>query len=748
MDTNDNIIKKLKYLGLDLEDIPEKIKKFESLEYRPSKFGDEHKYKVYKYVDVCDIEILLTKANRLSPISEKYGKAVPLYAYLNPNEEENVERHTKFLSMVSNMDISKIEELENEQRNLNNEIPFKVKYPKDFLWQIYYSEYTNKYFMLVTTEDLDQSGFFYVLKKQLQNQNEKIYVPISYMDYTRDYLTTSQISDIENYLWFFTKEWPLVYEVYDKKENISMHITGKANVFDDIKSDYKIVLKDNEESLKFYKLLKAVFIMETEMPHHFEFKISIDKKGSLELNINNKKVIYEILPSIIKEEYLKAEDERIKLTDKKLELEKELDELQKESTKLEREYLDKEKQISTYLECKKTFFGRVKYFFKYKKVNLTKQSEPEENKQEVKIIRLNKYGEVKSNYTLEELIETCKQIDKEEYKEKNLMQDIKALKQRITNLENKVKNATLYIQEIDKHKKSIFEFWKFTNKDKKEALPEAETQENSREKLRKTFNYELDFEDLSQNLDKRQRENLSKYELDSVYLTTTEILNDINDLSDGKEITEARLEILKDKALQEKELFDKETFDIFGGISYDNKLNNLANQKHREARKELFNILPITKYTNIEQYTEMIKDAINNLEIAFQKINIGINLSVYKSTLENDLKSKYNKFNILAEDEIQEFLTKKTNKFNLFKINLNEDTNIIAFTNSTYYENTNKTLPLGMNVEEAVLLNIKNLKLELKEEKEVNIVCFENPENELSKTNVKQINIKEYNIVK
>ena len=28
------------------------------------------------------------------------------------------------------------------------------------------------------------------------------------------------------------------------------------------------------------------------------------------------------------------------------------------------EYLAKEKQIVTFLECKKTFFGRVKYFFK------------------------------------------------------------------------------------------------------------------------------------------------------------------------------------------------------------------------------------------------------------------------------------------------------------------------------------------------------------------------------------------------
>ena len=34
------------------------------------------------------------------------------------------------------------------------------------------------------------------------------------------------------------------------------------------------------------------------------------------------------------------------------------------SVKLEKEYLEKEKTISTYLECKKTFFGKVKYFFK------------------------------------------------------------------------------------------------------------------------------------------------------------------------------------------------------------------------------------------------------------------------------------------------------------------------------------------------------------------------------------------------
>ena len=76
---------------------------------------------------------------------------------MNPNNEENIEKHAKFLSMVSSMDIEKIKEIEEEQKVLDKSVPFKVKYSKDYLWQIYYSEYTDKYFMLVTTEDLKNS---------------------------------------------------------------------------------------------------------------------------------------------------------------------------------------------------------------------------------------------------------------------------------------------------------------------------------------------------------------------------------------------------------------------------------------------------------------------------------------------------------------------------------------------------------------------------------------------------------------
>lgn len=742
MNTNENIIDKLKYLGLNMDEVPEMISNFRPLEYRPLKYNDEHIYKVYKYLNIKDIQILLTPTNRLCSIMEKYKKAVPLYEYLDSEKEENIEKHTKFLSMVSKMDIKQIEKIEKEQEFLNKEIPFKIKYPKDYLWQIYYSEYTNEYFMLVTTEDLDYSAFFYLLKKQLENnKNEKIFVPISHIEYTGEYLSRMQISDIENYIWLFTKEWPIVYEIHNKENNLILSISGKAKVFDNIQTDYRIDLKNKEEAIKFYKLLKALFIMQTEMQHRFNFSLGLNEHGSLEFYSNGKKVIYEVLASIIKEEYIKAEEEKIKLIEEKLESEKELDELQKKSSKLEKEYLEREKQIATYLVCKKTFFGRVKYFFKYKKVSLVKKEDDEEKKQEIKVIRLNKYEEIKSNYTLEELIELYKQIDKEEIKEKNLKSDIKAIKRRINNLESRVNNAILYIEEIDKHKKSIFEFWKFTNKDKQEELPEGTIEEPITEKLKKVFDYELDFEDLAKNLDSIQRELLTKQELDSIYLATTEILEDINKVANDEGITEERIDYLKQEFLKENKLLDKENFDIFGE-TFDNTVKTLANQKHRETKKELFSILDVNKNTTIEEYEETIKNVIGNIKKAIEKIKIGIQIPIYKQG--KDLK-KIEIFNINPENALIEFKASKETETNLYKINLKEEDKAVALTNIVYYSNNNKTLPVGMDEKEGILVNIDK-EYEIKEEKNINIVCYKNPNNEMDGIAIKKIYVKTLNV--
>ena len=55
-----------------------------------------------------------------------------------------------------------------------------------------------------------------------------------------------------------------------------------------------------------------------------------------------------------------------------------LKQLQEEGAMQEIEYLAKEKQISTFLECKKTFFGKFKYYFKYNKKSKNKKIEKEE----------------------------------------------------------------------------------------------------------------------------------------------------------------------------------------------------------------------------------------------------------------------------------------------------------------------------------------------------------------------------------
>ena len=81
--------------------------------------------------------------------------------------------------MLRNMDINEVEKVEREQMQLSREIPFKVKFQGNYLWQIYYSENTDKYFMIVPTEDTDYSTFFYLLKRQIENKRVgKVFVQV------------------------------------------------------------------------------------------------------------------------------------------------------------------------------------------------------------------------------------------------------------------------------------------------------------------------------------------------------------------------------------------------------------------------------------------------------------------------------------------------------------------------------------------------------------------------------------------
>ena len=164
---------KLDYLELNLDKLPKNLKEYTDISFRTIKGYDEKKYKQYRFINVQDIEILLSPTNRVDSIKEKYEEALPLICYLDNKNEENFANHTKFLQLLDRVSIYDIERVEEEQKKISKNIPFKIKYTGNYLWQIYYSKTSEKYFMIVPTEDSDYSTFFYLLKKKIVDHHNK-----------------------------------------------------------------------------------------------------------------------------------------------------------------------------------------------------------------------------------------------------------------------------------------------------------------------------------------------------------------------------------------------------------------------------------------------------------------------------------------------------------------------------------------------------------------------------------------------
>lgn len=760
VENNDTIKEKLEYLGLDLEKIPKSIKQYKPLEFRIPKFYDEEQYKQYRYVNIKDIEILLSPTNRMDEIEDKYKKASPLADYLDSKSEENILKHTTFLKMLNDFSIEEVEKIEEEQEKLSKKIPFKVKYQNNYLWQIYYSQNSDKYFMIVPTEDSDYSSFFYLLKKKLEKKRTgKIFVPIRNVEYTSEFLRKSEFEDIENYLWLFTKDWPSIYEVYDKSDNLSLYIVGETEIYQKIKSLYRVKLETKEETVEFYKLLKVMFILQTELPHYFNFRTNIGKNGEIEFYLEDKKLQYENISEWLNNEFEKGQDKLEEAEESIKKGNERLKELKTEIAMQEIEYLSKEKQISTFLECKKTFFGKFKYYFKYsKKKNKNKiRKEDEENLKNVEAEDVNnddmeelpkKRRRIKKdNYNLEELTQLYKMINEKETELKNIVMDINSLKLKSKNMQKKIENASLYIAEIDSHKKSIFEFWKYSNKDEMSSLPEGEEEEvNIVRKITKTFDYEQDFENFGNTMDKLQRKNLSKDETDSVYILTTNLLPIINKIKindfQPKDIDNT-LKELKKEAIEERDLTEKEEFDIFGGIVQDStKVSKIKNKKHRELPKDRFSILEVNKNTKQIGFKLALENVISNVKTALTKVEIPEDISVYKIIVDDKIDDrKINVFDINPENEISSNIRNENNKLNFYKINLKEGTNAIGFTNCIFYDNQNKTLPVGQDLSTKILVDISKLELKLKEKKTFKIVEFENKNDDFSKIEIKTINV-------
>ncbi len=753
------LTKKLEYIGLNLKEIPESLKLIEDLQFKPNVGFDEKKYRQYRFVSPKEIEILLSPTNRLDDVKDKYAKASPLISYLLPNNEEDKEKNETFLRMLKEVKIEEIENIEKEQQEINKKIPFKVRYPGNYLWQIYYSSQSQKYFMIVPTEDKDYSTFFYVLKKQIEKKKAgKVFVPISNADYTKELLNKTEIQSLENYLWLFTKDWPSIYEVYDKNEKASLQIVGQTEVYGKIKSEYKVKLSNKIESTKFFKLVKALFILASELPSYYQIDTQIDKQGSLEFHYQDKLLQYDELSDWVNDEYKKLLEIEKTANKENFELKGKLEKLKRQSESLEKEYLAKEKQISTFLECKKSFFGKVKYYFKYsgkkarqKEENIVEGRIKQENNIEPQIEEIKET--IKKQYTLDELLELGKKANEKETEVKNARLDINALKLKNVNLVKKIENATAYIQEIDSHKKSIFEFWKYSNKDEVQTLQEGEEEQVNVKTHSKVFDYEEDFDEFGKNMDEIQRKILTKEELDSLYLATTEQIKIMNKLKtntvEPKEL-EQSLRKIKTDLKNEKDMTEEDVIDIFGSLAEDTrKVTKLANKTHREQPKNKYSILRISKETQAVDYKVALNHQIIVMMDALKKNKLDQEISGYKWTEEDETinPNALNVFNLNPEKEIEKALKEtESTKINLYKVNLGQNINAIAFSNCVYYDNQNKTLPVGMDKDTRIIANILDTDLKLESKKIVRVGMLEDEKDEASKLIIKTINILEYTV--
>lgn len=730
--------KKLRYLNLDLEDIPDEITEFKPLNFNVSRLSNDKDHRVFRYVPVDRIDILFTPYLRTDDLRNKYSKAIPLHKFILPaKEEEDIERYTLFLKMLDRVTISDIENVASLQKEVDKKEPFKVKYNRDNMWQIYYSESTDRYFMLVCTKETTFAEFFYLLKMKLETLENpsktvpKIYVPINAMNYSEQYLNRNEIADLENYLWLFTKDWALTFEVYDTKNALSLQIVGETFVYDKVKSSYKIKLKNPEEAIKFYKLLKALFIMQTEIKDHFNFTTKIDSNNGLELYKDNTKLTYEMLTEFIKNEVILAQ-EKIKNENKNIvEIEEQLAKIKASVKEKEDEYLVKQKEISTYLECKKSFIGKVKYFFKSSKPSKNKKSKKtveetilEDEELESKVTNTEPTDvtfKEKKYYTIEDLVTIYNLLEKTEKSNKSLNQDLKAQKLKLENIISKVKNANLYIEEIDKHKKSIFDFWKFSNKDEKLSLEmgDEEEKEEKVNNLKKAFDLETDLEDLGVKVDTIQRKKLSREETDSAFIAKTEVLELINMLRENelnKHALEDILIDLKDEFNDNRLYIDSESFDIFGDVGDDSrKVKYIGSRSHRENEKSKFKILNINKKIDVFDFTEKLQSIITYIEGAIPKVKAEYDFSLYKvSQITEQVKEdSFDVYNLNVEKALSEYKDDGEGALNLIKLNYKEGLPLLYYSNIMLFDNNNQTLPVGMDLSTEVLLDGRKLEFTL-----------------------------------
>lgn len=157
----------------------------------------------------------------------------------------------------------------------------------------------------------------------------------------------------------------------------------------------------------------------------------------------------------------------------------------------------------------------------------------------------------------------------------------------------------------------------------------------------------------------------------------------------------------------------------------------------------------MSKTLKTVEYKAALENFINIIKMAITKNKLGQNISAYKWTEEdvNIDTNEFNIFNLNVEKEIEKALTDtESGKVNLYKMNFEKDVNAVAFSNCVYFDNQNKTLPIGMDKDTRILVKILDTDITLKDKKVIRVGQLEDNKDDASKLIVKTINVLEYDV--
>ena len=683
----------LNYVKLHISRIPKALKA-EKPQFNTLKTIDNSLlYTVYKKIPIKDIQILISNTDRTTDIKKRFNNAVPIQDYIKENKDE-------FVELAEKTSVEKIQWIEKQQSSFEDKIPYFIKYDKNYIWQIFYSKKDDKYFMLHPAKEAETEALFYLIKEKLEKNNKYIYVPICQREIDTDIFEASKISELENYIWSFTNCWPLTMETVDEKGKETFYIVGETQIQEGFKTKYRIVIDDKEKFKNFYTLVRVLFVLMTETNYIYKINPSIDKNGELIFFYEKKQITLDNLKDFIASETARQQNLKYEYKEKIDNCNENIGKLKQILTEQSIVYSEQERQIISFMNCKKSFFKKVRFFFTNNKkmtinrkkeiIKIKEQLEENENQNENVEIKQGIIEGLSEIFTINDLIKTTLEANKEYNDLCMYEKDLEMLKIKQKNMIKKIENADKYLDEIEQHKKSLLEFWKFTNKDNQQTLMQGSSKDNHEEKTIPTFKLDEDLEELSEEVDGIQRKKFSIEEMDAIFVARY-LLKGINSV-----VTKSDTYVLDEEYHQL--LADVENNDhTLDGIDDATTIKEVNNKKFREVRRNIFNVLRFNKSTTLEDFKEKMRNMGKLVNESYQKIVSPYDMDIYYS--------KRNKGFIIGNIDPYKLL-KDPKVDKLYKMKVNGETHIIFLSNCIFYLNNNKTLPLGMDEETTVITKV------------------------------------------